>query len=531
MNKYNFEEDENEFGETRRLDSINDEIKKYEHNHNLQDKDAYLNHFQSEKFHTTAENRSTQGRNTENRNTSYTMRQPSQNREPVRKSVPNNRKKGNGGRGNKNNLLVLIIIGLLIFICVFLSVFLSMGGNNSKKTVFEPDNEIQTAPKQPKDKTITSDADEKEEEEKEEQPERTALIEEINTSKELIVYDITKEKNDTIKTDKNTEVVDEKGDKISLSAIMPGDIVVFSVEEETGIATKISFTKDTWEKEKVTKTKIDTDKKSIEIEGKSYQYTDETIFQYKNKTIDPSRLDEIDVICAKGINDTVWSVDVLEYHGYIVIKNKNKIENGTIEINNKKPVSLASLDKITISEGAHSIVIKGSNIETYTADIFIVADEEFSIDLSNTQAKTSVLIVKANVDNYQLYVNGNLTDNTEPVVLNQGDYTVKVTKEGYLPFEQKISVTEPSVEVNAVLQEEVKKGSISIVTNPTAAYIYVNNEYVGVSPVAVTLEYGDHRIYAKMDGYMDVSSPITVNKIQETIVVELVEDTSAEGQE
>lgn len=527
MSKYNFEEDENDFGETRRLDSINEEVKKYEKNHEKEEAE-YLKHFQTEQI---LPSQSSQKEYQQQPQTKI-KRPPDEfyynEKEKIKNSAKTTRtvQKPHYQVQKKESsykFLLLIFLSIFIFMVVFLLVFLSMGGKSTKKVTPPPVIENNEQPTQ----NITQVP--KEEEEKQLQQEMV-LIKEINSNKELIVYDIANNKTETVKTDKATEIFDKNGKKINLSEISEGDIVKVSLDDKDELVVQINYTNDMWIQEQISGAKVQPNGKTITVANKVYYYTDETIFLYKNKVIPPQKIDEIDILSLKGMNNKIWFVDVLEYHGYIAIKNKDKIKDGTIQINNEKEIYLSDVEKVIVSEGAHSIVIKGSNIEPYTADIFIVADEEFSIDLSDAQAKTSVLILKTNVENYQLYMNGTSVNYSEPLVLTQGEYSLKITKDGYLPWEQKVNLIEPSMEITANLTEEIKKGNLVISTEPTAAYVYVDNQYIGVSPIMINLEYGEHRFLVKMDGYQDISSPVTIDKEEETIMVNLVADENFSGQ-
>lgn len=530
MSKYNFEEDENDFGETRRLDSINEEVKRHEKNHEKEEAE-YLKHFQTEQIPQLQSSKKDKDYQYPKQlrpkiknyadefyyNEKEEMRNSKQVIPTVQKSYHKIQKKETGYK-----FLLLVFLGIFIFMVVFFLVFLSMGGKSSKNVNSPPVIENNDQPTQ----NITQMPKEEEEKEKKELQQELILIKEIKSNKELVVYDIANNRSKTIKTDKTTEVFDKNGKKINLSEISEGDIVKVSLDDnnENELVVQIDYTNDMWIQEQISGAKIQPNGKTITISNKVYYYTDETLFYYKDKPINPLKLNEMDILSLKGIDNKVWSVNVLEYHGYIVIKNKDKIKDGTIQIDNEKEIYLSDIEKITVSEGAHNIIIKGSNIEPYTADVFIVADEEFSIDLSDAQAKTSVLILKTNVENYQLYVNGTSTNYSEPLVLTQGEYNLKITKDGYLPWEQKVNLLEPSMEVTANLMEEIKKGNLVISTEPTAAYIYVDNQYIGVSPIMVNLEYGEHRFLVKMDGYQDISSPVTIDKEEETIMVDLVAD-------
>ncbi len=58
-----------------------------------------------------------------------------------------------------------------------------------------------------------------------------------------------------------------------------------------------------------------------------------------------------------------------------------------------------------------------------------------------TISKTGLLVAKSIPDGAQVFINGNLTSATDDTIdLLPGEYTVKITKEGYFPWEKKVRI-------------------------------------------------------------------------------------------
>lgn len=106
--------------------------------------------------------------------------------------------------------------------------------------------------------------------------------------------------------------------------------------------------------------------------------------------------------------------------------------------------------------------------------VFVLYGKGYRFGLNQGQpklAKTGILATKSIPEGAQVYINGNLTAATnENINLTPGEYTVKIYKEGYFPWEKKLRVEKEVVtRANALLFPNAPKlESITTigVTNP-----------------------------------------------------------------
>ncbi len=94
-----------------------------------------------------------------------------------------------------------------------------------------------------------------------------------------------------------------------------------------------------------------------------------------------------------------------------------------------------------------------------------------------------------------------------------GLHNVRVSKSGYQPFSTSIDVKPGGTStVYAPLVANQQTGSLSVISNPAAAGLYVDNIYVGLtSQIVGNLAVGPHTIILKKSGYKDVTRTVTVN--------------------
>lgn len=538
MSKYNFEDNEDEYGKTRRLDSINEEIKKYHGNENnsyniktdnsdiekkLGDKNSYLNSINSEKIPNRENKIETFDDSTIVLNNNITNQNRNQKYSDIDETVVldkdflNNTKKIENKKVENKNIenkkrgqyklfmSIAIGIGIIVFIAVFVLTFMSTNKsqNNSDDKVVNNTNT----------ENIVST----------ENKNTASIVESIENSR-IVIKDISTGSSSSIKPDSDTEIFDKNGKKSSLNNILVGDIISVELDENKEKILKITYPDKYFyigdkNKSDLYSLEVSENKDKIVCDNKTYKISEYTDIIYKDQHKSISDLTEVDKVILKGYDDTVYYIEILEFHGNINIKNADKLENGNIKIDDNEKISISDNSIIPVTEGSHKILITGSNINDYSAEIFIVSGESFDIDLGDLQGKKCVLIIKANVNDYKLYINDvEVYDTSSPQVIDEGQYTIRIEKEGYEPFNQTLNLSGSSYELKAELKElAVEKVSFVITTYPAGADIYIDNEYIGKSPINTNLSEGDYKFVAKLSGYSDIDRNISIDNNTQSI--------------
>lgn len=538
MSKYNFEDNEDEYGKTRRLDSINEEIKKYHGNENnsyniktdnsdiekkLGDKNSYLNSINSEKIPNRENKIETFDDSTIVLNNNITNQNRNQKYSDIDETVVldkdflNNTKKIENKKVENKNIenkkrgqyklfmSIAIGIGIIVFIAVFVLTFMSTNKsqNNSDDKVVNNTNT----------ENIVST----------ENKNTASIVESIENSR-IVIKDISNGSSSSIKPDSDTEIFDKNGKKSSLNNILVGDIISVELDENKEKILKITYPDKYFyigdkNKSDLYSLEVSENKDKIVCDNKTYKISEYTDIIYKDQHKSISDLTEVDKVILKGYDDTVYYIEILEFHGNINIKNADKLENGNIKIDDNEKISISDNSIIPVTEGSHKILITGSNINDYSAEIFIVSGESFDIDLGDLQGKKCVLIIKANVNDYKLYINDvEVYDTSSPQVIDEGQYTIRIEKEGYEPFNQTLNLSGSSYELKAELKElAVEKVSFVITTYPAGADIYIDNEYIGKSPINTNLSEGDYKFVAKLSGYSDIDRNISIDNNTQSI--------------
>ncbi len=331
------------------------------------------------------------------------------------------------------------------------------------------------------------------------------IIKNIDMSKNLLrVIDVNENKDINIYFDNSTKFFNKFNKNIISSELSVGDIIDINYLKSNTVADSISISKNFWEKRSINNVEIDSNE--INVNGEFYQYSDNTQVYYNNSNYDINNINKYNVLNIKGIGNTIWFIDVLKGSGYLKIINYNRIENCTVELNSKIinfKDDFTDQDSIVFPEGKYKAIIKGNNIDTFVKSIDIENDKTTILNLDEADVKMGDLTIKTNVDNPKIIVNNKVVKNNKLSNLPYGDYNIKISADGYDPVEQNITLDQEEKTLNISLDKSVKIANWSVATNPDGADIFIDNKLVGVTPLTLNIEYGNHNVIFRKQGYYD----------------------------
>ena len=512
MKDYHFQENERDFGSTVRLDAINDkvkELKKKDEADDLGDANEFLNAFESEKFEPPEPSEE---------NTEDALVDTLADAEALEDALGETKKTGvfpasekevwddaedeedaedcEGGGGifalgesfGLNKKTVGLVIVLAILACII--------GFSLVRCSFHP----------AKTPSVTVSE------------EGTPFLVQADRGKgEYLVYDIAQGERKTVYLTEKTKMTDASGRTVSKVALAEGDLLAAQLEKDGKTLQSIDYSSRAIETEEVTGLTVNRKKRTLsnKEEKLSYSYDKESMFFYDGEEITDKDLEPCDTLLLKMAEGTVWAVEVQISHGYIVVENADTIKNGKIQLDEADEVTLAEGMQLVAAEGHHTVTVSGSNIETRKDAVVVEAGEETVYDLSKAQEKMGVIIVNANVRDYKLYINGAVAES--PAVMPMGEYDLVILKNGYAEWNQHVTLNQDTLNVTAELQRDVQYGTLTVTANVEGAWVSVNGEEYGVTPMQVNLPYGSYNVMVEKNGYQSYKQSIQIQSATATI--------------
>ncbi|WP_458407560.1 PEGA domain-containing protein [Anaerotignum sp.] len=482
MKDYHFQENEQDFGLTVRLDDINEKVKQFQKEtaeDDLGDANDFLNAFESEKFDIPAaeEQTETLPEAEESTRQPIPVKPAKKQPEPVEEDGEWEEEGEEEKFGMSKKTMGLIAV-LAVIACIIGFSFVRCGFHTDK------------APAVPSGQASPM------------------LVESVLDAEEVVVYDITEEERRTVLLTEETKVTDEQGRSVAYGGVEMGDLVMVELDKDGETALSIDYSDAAIQTREMTDLEVDTAKKRLVGEEDSFEYGAKAMFIYDEEEISPKELEPCDLLELKLVEDVVWSVEVLEYHGYIEVENAKTIKDGKFQLDDEEAVPLEEGMKVAARAGQHEVTVTGANIETRKDTIFVEAGEDFTYDLSKAQEKLGVIIVNANVSDYKLYVNGAVTES--PAVLPMGEYDLVILKNGYKEWNQHVKLDKDTLNVTAELQRDMQYGTLTVTADTDGAWVYINGEEYGVAPMQVNLPYGSYNVQVEKDGYGTFRQSVTI---------------------
>nr|VFK80745.1 MAG: Formylglycine-generating enzyme, required for sulfatase activity, contains SUMF1/FGE domain [Candidatus Kentron sp. SD] len=184
---------------------------------------------------------------------------------------------------------------------------------------------------------------------------------------------------------------------------------------------------------------------------------------------------------------------------------------------------------LTPDPGKHEIRVEQEGYQPVRIPIDLVAGKRHMVYATLTeQIQGATLLIKANVSEYVLYINGEGPIRTETNhALDPGEHKIRVEREGYSPFETSIRVDMGERHVVHATLMRIDCSSIPdliVDANVPESRLYIDGRNVGaVGPTPHALLPGRHRIKVKREGYPPFEAEIDLAEGRCTLHATLME--------
>ena len=149
-----------------------------------------------------------------------------------------------------------------------------------------------------------------------------------------------------------------------------------------------------------------------------------------------------------------------------------------------------------ISDGVHFVEVKKDKHRTVSKNINLVLGKDENIKIEAPEPITGFLDVSTLPVKADIYLNGKHYGTTPRIISNLliGDYTLKLEKEGCAPITKNITIEENQT---VAVKEQLQTGKeIVIKTDKSGDMVYIDENYVGTTPLTTNVSYGKHKVKA-----------------------------------
>lgn len=343
----------------------------------------------------------------------------------------------------------------------------------------------------------------------------------------------------TLSMDGTTNFYNKYGEGIALSQIATGSIVDVTFLKSVKYLTSMQLSTAAWSHEKVENYEINNLRNEVAIGGQTYKLTKNTQYLSGGRNIDRMDINAADVLSFQGIDKTVLSVSVEKGHGYLRLVNDENFVGGWIEIGQFRIQRISEDMLLTVPEGSYQVNIS-HNGSGGVKSVVINRNEETALDIGDLEVaapKTGKVLFSLNPAKANLYIDGTETDVSQPVVLEYGIHQLIAKAQGYKTITQYLRVGQESAGIDIVL-EAIKENDTDVsstsstsstgssstavdvktdyykvyVDAPEKAEIFLDGNYVGISPCSFKKAAGTHVITLRRAGYIPRSYTVQVDQ-------------------
>lgn len=375
------------------------------------------------------------------------------------------------------------------------------------------------------------------------------------------------------------DITDQYDQIIAMSQMRIGEMVDAYYTEENQKLVKLQISKDSWEYQNVNNLEINKSIKVMQISENKYQYTESLAVTDGNKLLSLMDLNEKDLLTVKGVGGKIHSLIVTKGHGYIRFSGYEAFIGGYLEIGRDIFTNVTDRMLFVVREGQYNVILKNGELQGKKT-ITVADGQEVIIDMSEYRIepeRVGQAEFYISPEGADLYINENLTEYDEPVVLNFGKYDIRVSMPGYEDWTGVLTVAEAytPIEINLATKQaavteqdpggdeggtigdngaelplytpaptnqtdssniviedpeatltppvetkEDKDHTITIKT-PVLTEVYINGTYKGTTPVSFTKLVGDLTITLCKDGHVNRSYSITVDDDKKDVTFSL----------
>ncbi|MCL1935647.1 MAG: PEGA domain-containing protein [Defluviitaleaceae bacterium] len=361
------------------------------------------------------------------------------------------------------------------------------------------------------------------------------------------IHNVTSRENSHLFVTFDSELRGRFGQIVVLSEINIGDIVNVEFNTSNNNIIQLSMQENSvWERRFITGVTVDLSSSAIIYGGNMYFFNTDTLVMNNGNRQNISDISPLTMITMRGIDNTVWNIEIERGFGTVVVTNNANILNGFVEISRESSIrvgqNISPADQIVnVSEGHHTVIIHGSNIDLNVRDIFVTNGGTHEIDTLDIEIVSGYLNIVINVENPTTTVNGVTVNVENPIDLEFGPTRVVISREGYVTFDEVVDFTEhnqflyvnlipyspPTTEnVNGngnnngnnntnvfgnanVAPEPATR--VEIRSIPSGANVLIDGSFVGVTPVITDIQRGLRNVLLQMDGFQQTTATIFVS--------------------
>lgn len=333
----------------------------------------------------------------------------------------------------------------------------------------------------------------------------------------------------TLSVDGTTKFYDKYRESISLSQVDIGDIVDVTFLKGKKHLTTLQLSPSAWSFADVENYEFNNVRGEVSIGSEVFKLSSHTQYLSEGKSIDSMDMNAADILTFQGIDSQILTVKVEKGHGYLRLVNDENFVGGWIEIGQALIQKITEDMLLLVPEGSYQVSISnkgGGGVKS----VIINRNEETTLDIGDLEIpepQYGTVLFSTDPSSTEVYIDGSEIDTSGPVELMYGIHQMIARAAGYQSVTQYIKVARDTLAINVALEpnrdttESSSSSSSSAATAtdyykvyvdaPEGAEVYLDGNYVGISPCSFRKKEGTHVITLRRTGYETRSYSVQID--------------------
>lgn len=348
----------------------------------------------------------------------------------------------------------------------------------------------------------------------------------------------------TLYYDGTTYVKDKYDGPMTISQINEGDVVDVNFLKGKRQIASIKLSPQAWVYDNVGNYDLGGVNKTASIGSTTYSLPDDVVVLSDGKRAEVMDIVAQDVVSIQGIDHKIYSINIEKGHGYLRLKNDQALIGGWIEVGNTVIRQISEDMLLVVPEGSYQVFLS-NNGASCAKDVTIERDKEVVLDVGDleiTKDKTGKILLSVTPENAKVSIDGKSVDISSAIELPYGIHQVHLEAAGYDSLTKYIQVGSEYAKISFTLEEKKEEDNTSTISQnnleeseqkpdqdddsisedtinasksnkvyidaPKKVEVYLDSNYVGMSPVSFKKVVGSHTITLRKSGYKTKSYTI-----------------------
>lgn len=346
----------------------------------------------------------------------------------------------------------------------------------------------------------------------------------------------------TLYYDGTTYVKDKYNGPMSMSQIKAGDVVDVNFLKGKRQIASIQLSPGAWMYDSIGNYNLGGLNKTASIGSSTYSLPDDVVVLSEGKRVEVMDIVSQDVISVRGIDHKIYSINVEKGHGYLRLKNDQQLIGGWIEVGNTIIREITEDMLLVVPEGSYQVLLSNNGASTIK-DIVVERNKEVVLDVGDlevAQDKTGMILLSVTPETAKVTIDRKEVDISSAIELPYGIHQVHLEADGYDSLTKHIQVGSEYAKISFTLEKKkepaeddysisqnnlenqdsdddssISENTISATSSnrvyidaPKNVEVYVDSNYVGISPVSFRKVVGSHTVTLRKSGYVTKSYTI-----------------------